>query len=192
MAGRGAPQELKRSDLLEMTLAAARRDRQMAMPSGKPAARLTEGVVIRDLTTIADERGSLVELYDPRWNYHPDPLVFSYSFTIRPGYVKGWNLHKEHEDRYAILQGEMALVLFDLRPDSTTYGEVCKIILSERHRRLVNVPKLVWHADHNIGDKDVVVINYPTLPYDHANPDKYRLPIDTDLIPYSFEGARGG
>lgn len=192
MAGRSAQTELNRSDLLEMTLAAAQRDRQMSLPSGKPAQRLTEGVVIRDLTTIADDRGSVVELYDPRWNYHPAPLVFSYAFTIRPGVVKGWNLHKEHEDRYAILQGEMALVLFDPRPDSATYGEVCKIILSEHHRRLVNVPKLVWHADHNIGSKDVVVLNYPTIPYDHANPDKYRLPIDTDLIPYSFEGARGG
>ena len=31
----------------------------------------------------------------------------------------------------------------------------------------------------------------PTRPYDHANPDKYRLPIDTPLIPYSFGDAKG-
>ena len=106
--------------------------------------------------------------------------------------VKGWNLHQKHEDRYFILQGEMELVLFDPRPDSATSGEVCRIVLSEFNRRIVNVPKWVWHADHNIGSKDVVVVNFPTVAYNHDNPDKYRLPIDTDLIPYRFPTARGG
>jgi dTDP-4-dehydrorhamnose 3,5-epimerase len=112
-------------------------------------------------------------------------------FTIRPGRVKGWNLHKEHEDRYALLRGELDLVLFDPRPDSPTCGEICKISLSEHHRCLVNVPRDVWHADHNIGAADVIIINFPTGPYDYANPDKYRLPLDTDQIPYSFGSATG-
>ena len=30
-----------------------------------------------------------------------------------------------------------------------------------------------------------------TKPYDHANPDKYRLPLDTDQIPYRFEDVSG-
>jgi dTDP-4-dehydrorhamnose 3,5-epimerase len=112
-------------------------------------------------------------------------------FTIRPGCAKGWNLHRENEDRYAIIKGEMELVLFDPRSDSPTCGEVCRIVMSEYHRCLVNVPRNVWHADHNIGTTDVVVINFPTAPYDHANPDKYRLPLDTKLIPHSFNGAVG-
>ena len=85
----------------------------------------------------------------------------------------------------------MELVLYDPRPASATYGEVSRIVLSEYHRRLVNVPRNVWHADHNIGNKDVVIVNFPTMAYDHANPDKLRLPIDSDLIPYKFSGARG-
>ena len=56
---------------------------------------------------------------------------------------------------------------------------------------LVNVPKFVWHADVNIGQRDCVVVNFPTTPYDHVNPDKYRLPLDTPLIPYSLAGYRG-
>ena len=131
------------------------------------------------------------ELFDPRWQWHPEPLLFSYCFTIRPGYVKGWNLHERHEDRYALLQGELELVLYDPRPESKTYGEVCKIVLSEHDRKLVNIPRNVWHADHNIGSKDVLVVNFPTLPYDHAKPDKLRLPIDSDLIPYKFDDAKG-
>lgn len=179
------------TSLLNVTLEAARRDTAMVTPEGAPLKRLTNGVQIRYLTTHADARGSVVELFDTRWQWHPDPLVFIYSFTIRPGYVKGWNLHREHEDRYVILSGELELVLFDPRPESPTCGEVCSIVLAERRRCLINVPRNVWHADHNIGTADVVGINLPTTPYEHANPDKYRLPIDTDLIPHSFAGAKG-
>jgi dTDP-4-dehydrorhamnose 3,5-epimerase len=133
-----------------------------------------------------------VELFDPRWNWHPDPLVFAYSFTIRPGVVKGWNLHQKHEDRYFLLQGEMELIFYDVRPGSPTFGELSKIQLSEHNRDLVNVPVNVWHADHNIGTKDALVVNFPTIQYDHADPDKLRLPINTPLIPYDFGDAKGG
>jgi dTDP-4-dehydrorhamnose 3,5-epimerase len=177
--------------LLDKTLAAARRDQQMATPEGEPIRRLTEGVRIRLLPTHTDMRGSVCELFDTRWGWHEEPLVFAYAFTIRPGVVKGWNLHKEHEDRYALLQGEMDLVLFDPRPESGTYGQTCRITLTASQRCIVNVPRNVWHADHNIGSTDVLVVNFPTTCYDHANPDKYRLPIGTDLIPYSFGNAVG-
>lgn len=43
----------------------------------------------------------------------------------------------------------------------------------------------------NLGSTDVVVVKFPVAPYDHANSDKYRLPIDTDLIPCSSCGTRG-
>jgi dTDP-4-dehydrorhamnose 3,5-epimerase len=179
------------ASLLETTLAAAKRDTQMATPDGQLVRRLTEGLSIRPLPTFEDARGSLTELYDPRWEWHPDPLVFAYSISIRPGAVKGWNLHRTHEDRYAMLAGVMELVLFDPRPESSTCGEVCRIVLSGHQRSIVNVPRNVWHADHNIGTTDVVLVNFPTTPYDHANPDKYRLPIDTPLIPFSFGNAHG-
>lgn len=78
-----------------------------------------------------------------------------------------------------------------MRPDSPTCGVVNRLVLSEHQRRLVNVPKFVWHADVNIGTQDCVVVNFPTTPYDHADPDKYRLPLDTPLIPYSLAGFRG-
>jgi dTDP-4-dehydrorhamnose 3,5-epimerase len=182
---------LVKPSILDTTLAAATQDRQTVTPDGNPLRRLTEGVIFRDLPTHVDERGSVVELFDPRWQWHPDPFVFAYAFTIRPGYVKGWNLHKLHEDRYCVLSGEMELVFYDPRPDSKTCGEVCRISLNAYNRRIVNVPCNVWHADHNVGTTDVVVVNFPTTAYDHTNPDKYRLPIDSDLIPHKFPGARG-
>jgi dTDP-4-dehydrorhamnose 3,5-epimerase len=97
--------------------------------------------------------------------------------------IKGWGIHKEHEDRYFVLLGEMEVIFYDGRPDSPTNGEVSSAVLSEYRRRLVDIPTHIWHANRNMGTKDVVVVNFPTKPYDHASPDKYRLPLDTVEIP---------
>lgn len=138
---------------------------------------------MRELITHVDERGSVCELFDLRWGVQPDPVVFAYTFTIRPGMAKGWGVHREHHDRYAFLSGELELVLYDERADSSTAGLVATLMLTGLHRRLVTIPPGVWHAERNIGQADVMVVNFPTIPYDHANPDKYRLPLDTDELP---------
>jgi len=167
------------------------RDKASVNADGTPLARLPHGVTFRESPLHIDERGSVRELFDPRWQWHDEPLVFVYCFTLRPGYVKGWGLHKIHEDRYFVLRGEMEVVMYDERPDSPTRGEVSSVVLSEFNGRLMNIPAGVWHANRNLGLADVVVINFPTIQYDHANPDKYRLPIDTDRIPYKFSSGRG-
>lgn len=168
------------------------RDVQTVTPSGQSIVPLPAGVTFKEVVTHVDDRGHVVEMYDPRWDWHSDPLVFVYSFTIRPGHVKGWGMHKMHEDRYFLMSGEMEVVLYDDRPDSPTKGMVSKIYLSEYNRRLMNIPAGIWHADHNVGSKDAVMVNFPTIQYDHTNPDKYRLPLDTDLIPHKFENIQGG
>ena len=166
-------------------------DSPTVTPTGETLAKLPHGVTFRRAPTHIDARGSVSEIYDLRWQWHPAPLVFAYTFTLRPRMVKGWGLHKLHDDRYFVMFGELELVLYDERADSPTHGQVSSIVLSEYERGLINIPAGVWHANRNIGSKDVVVVNFPTRPYDHANPDKYRLPIDTDKIPYKFEELRG-
>ena len=52
------------ASLLDRTLAAATRDRQMVTSAGQRIGRLTDGVEIRPLTTHSDARGSIVELFD--------------------------------------------------------------------------------------------------------------------------------
>ena len=170
----------------------ATRDAPTVTPDGESVQPLPAGVTVRDVITQVDERGTVCEMFDPRWNWHPDPLVFAYTFSLRPGMVKGWGMHHGHDDRYFILFGELLLVLYDARPDSATRGLIAKLPMSEYRRQLVNIPAGVWHANQNIGNKDVVVVNFPTAPYNHAHPDKYRLPLDTDKIPYKFEQVRGG
>lgn len=159
------------------------RDTQTVSADGERLARLPEGMVVRDLVTHTDERGTVCELYDPRWGVSAEALVFAYMFTIRPGMAKGWGIHRRHDDRYAFLRGELELAFYDAREDSATAGEESRLVLSELDRKLITIPRGVWHAERNIGAADVVVVNFPTIPYDHASPDKYRLPLDTDELP---------
>ena len=152
-------------------------------PDGRRLDRLPHGMVLRDLVTHTDERGTVCELYDPRWGVSADDLVFAYMFTIRPGAAKGWGIHREHEDRYAFLAGELELAFYDEREDSPTRGLEARLFLSTLHRRLLVIPRCVWHAERNIGATDVQVVNFPTIQYDHASPDKYRLPLHTEDLP---------
>jgi dTDP-4-dehydrorhamnose 3,5-epimerase len=168
-----------------------KQDVQTVTPDGVSIERPIDGVRIRPLVTHTDDRGTVMEMYDPRWDWHPDPVVFTYMFTIRPGVVKGWGMHKRHEDRYCLLFGELEVVLYDDRPTSPTYKQLRKVYLSHVQRQLISIPSGVWHADHNIGHIDAVVVNFPTIQYDHSSPDKFRLPLDTDAIPYTFHGAKG-
>ncbi len=176
------------SQLLE---SASLRDRMTVTADGKRCDGMIDGVRVRDLVLHTDDRGIVCEMFDPRWGWHPDPLVFTYCYTVRPGWVKGWAMHKLHEDRYCLLAGEMKVVLYDAREDSPTFREVRELYLTEHRRQLLSIPPGVWHADQNVGEKDVLVVNFPTIQYDHTNPDKYRLPVGTDLIPYQFGNVKG-
>jgi dTDP-4-dehydrorhamnose 3,5-epimerase len=178
--------------MLDSTTQKPVKDPQTVTPEGESIQRLPDGLSIREAVLHVDDRGQVCEIYDTRWGWHDEPLVFAYFFTIRPGMIKGWGMHKKHEDRYFLMSGETELVLYDPRPESSTCGEVFKLYFSEQRRRLVNIPVGVWHADRNIGTKDALVVNFPTISYDHEDPDKYRLPLDSDEIPYKFDDPRGG
>jgi dTDP-4-dehydrorhamnose 3,5-epimerase len=164
----------------------AYRDAQTVTPAGKPVAELLDGVRVRPAVTQLDARGSICEIYDPAWEFTEEPLVFVYQTTIRPGHVKGWVLHLEQDDRLFFSFGDVKVVLYDARTDSPTYESLNVLYFGESNRALLRIPRGIYHAVQNIGQHDAVFVNTPTRPYCHEDPDKYRLPLDTDLIPYRF------
>jgi dTDP-4-dehydrorhamnose 3,5-epimerase len=78
---------------LERMLNESVKDVQTVTPGGQETRALTHGVRFKEVPTHVDERGSVVELFDQRWDWHTDPFTYAYCFTLRPGYVKGWGLH---------------------------------------------------------------------------------------------------
>lgn len=168
------------------------KDQQTVTTSGERLQSYIDGVRLHYVNTQVDERGTLVEIYNPAWNFHEAPLVYVYQMTIRPNHVKGWVVHFEQDDRLFLNQGTVKIVLYDDRPDSSTYQRINEIFMSEYRRGLIIFPKGVYHAIHNIGNEDASLINMPTKPFNHANPDKYRLPLENDVIPYRFDTNKLG
>ncbi len=155
--------------------------------TGKDIRKRIDGLVIRPLVTHPDSRGTLTELYDLRWEYHPEPLVYSYFVMIRPGQVKGWVRHAHQDDRLAFILGSTQVVFYDGREDSPTHGMINEFCFGTVKRALVTIPIGVWHALRNVDTQDSYFVNYPTRPYIHDNPDKELLPLDNDIIPYQFK-----
>ena len=153
---------------------------------GERLVTLPEGVVLRDLVTHVDDRGSLCEMIDERWDEVTEPITSAFMFTVRPGVTKAWNLHRDTVDRYAVMMGEVEIVLYDDRDDSPTRGVVTQLFLTELRRQTLRIPTGVWHALRGLGSRDAMLVNFPTVLYDHADPDKLRLPIANDLIPFRF------
>ena len=168
-----------------------RKDSPTVTADGEPLERLIDGVTIRRLRPIEDKRGEIIEVYRPGWDLHPDPLVYVYQSTLRPGAIKGWIVHEHQDDRLFLNVGVMRWVLYDGRPGSPTHGLVNELVFSDRNRALLIIPRGVYHAVQNIGTTDALFLNMPTTPYNHGNPDKFRLPLKNDLIPFDFDDGPG-
>ena len=162
----------------------ARKDGASVTAEGESLQEQIEGVELRRPPTHADERGTITEVYDERWGFTDDPLVYVYHVTILPGQLKGWVVHREQNDRLFAYGGILKIVLYDARTDSPTYGRVNVFHLGGHDRALLSIPAGVFHAVRNVGAGEGAFVNLPSKPYEHDDPDKYRLPLDNDVIPY--------
>lgn len=165
----------------------AMRELQSVAADGKSVRRQIEGLIIRPLMTQLDRRGEVVEMYNPAWNIHSEPMVYAYQASIRPKAIKGWVVHREQDDRIFTSLGVMRWVFYDDRPDSSTYRLLNQFTFSERNRSLIIIPSGVYHAVQNVGETEAFFVNFPTKPYCHEAPDKYRLAPKNDLIPFDFD-----
>lgn len=160
--------------------------------SGEEKLPLIEGVCFRTGIRHIDDRGSLTEMWDKRWDIEPELVSFIYNVTVRPGRIKGWSIHEHQIDRLFFIQGVAKVVLYDDREGSPTRGMINELYCGREKQALVVIPKLVYHAVQNVGQEDVVFVNFPTAPYKHDNPDRFRLAPNTDRIPYDFSTVSFG
>lgn len=143
------------------------------------------GVRIKSLKVVADERGWLMEIL------RSDDDIFEnfgqvYLTTAYPGVVKAWHFHKKQVDNFTCICGMMKVALYDGRPESKTYKNLMEFFIGEKNPLLIQVPPGVYHGFKAIGDETAFFVSVPTLPYNYDEPDEFRLPPDTEEIPYDW------
>ena len=165
----------------------AEQDHPTVDERGRELGSRLEGVVLKRLTPLADHRGSLTQVIDTRDSFWSEPIVYAYAFTIRPGRIKGWGMHERQTDRYFVAVGNVRVVLYDGRADSGSQGDIEQFYFTPATPGLLMIPPGVWHADQNWGETEAHLVNFPTHPYDHVNPDKFRIDPHSGMIPFDWE-----
>jgi dTDP-4-dehydrorhamnose 3,5-epimerase len=143
-----------------------------------------DGVVLTPLKQIFDERGKVMHMLDVNSSTFSSFGEIYFSCTY-PGVVKAWHLHKEMTLNYAVIQGEIKIVLFDDRPTSPTRGQVEEIFVSPENYMLVTVPPKVWNGFKCVGLETAIVANCATIPHDPS--EISRLEPTDSSIPYSWD-----
>ena len=140
---------------------------------------------LQRLRTHADYRGDLtVLLSDLREPIVSPPHV--YLVSAAPGSVRAWVYHKRQFDRLAYTNGDIRVVLYDLRKESPTYGGLNILDVGIANKVLLTIPPRVVHGVQNRGAETATFVNMPTRAYDPTDPDKARLRQDHPGIPYRF------
>lgn len=151
---------------------------------------MIDGVKTKQLRVIPDERGRLTEMLRS-----DDDLFIKfgqcYMTTTYPGVVKAWHFHKIQTDNFVVITGMFKVALYDARDGSPTKGEVNEFFLGDHNQQLLQIPPGVYHGWKCISEREGVVVNVSTETYNYDDPDEYRLPFDTDEIPYDWDIRMG-
>lgn len=126
---------------------------------------MIEGVTVIPLKTILDERGlvrHMMKCTDPHFRQFGE-IYFSQIF---PNAIKAWHVHRKMELNYAVIAGNIKLVLYDDRKDSRTYKQLQEIFMGEDNYVLVTVPPNVINGFTAIGNQKAIVANCATIPHD--------------------------
>lgn len=149
---------------------------------------MIEGVVVKQLKQVADERGWLTEVMRSDWDQFKK-FGQVYVTAGYPQVVKAWHMHKKQIDNMACIKGMMKLVLFDDRTNSKTKDETNEFTIGEKNLLLITIPPEVWHGFKTISEENALVLNVPTELYNYKDPDEHRLPAETKKIPYDWKLA---
>lgn len=145
-----------------------------------------EGVIIKNLKKIPDERGSIMHML------RSDDEIFEkfgevYFSTAYPGVIKGWHEHKEQVQNYTVIQGMIKLVLYDNRENSPTYKNLIEIFMGDLNYVLVRIPTGIINGYKCIGDKTAIIANCATIPHKASGEMNRYDPLSNELIPYKWD-----
>lgn len=158
-----------------------------------------EGVKIKTFKKWPDQRGYFIEqlkrgdLDDEGDLFMPDHAFAQMSRSLAyarggnpPELIKAFHWHKKQWDYWDVAQGNARVVLVDLRPESSTCGQIQSLILGDNAPAMVAIPPLVAHGYQILDLRDLVLTYYVTEPYNAAAPDEGRIAWNDPRIGFDW------
>ncbi|MFQ3581318.1 dTDP-4-dehydrorhamnose 3,5-epimerase family protein [Chloracidobacterium validum] len=149
---------------------------------------MIEGVAVRPLRQIPDERGKIMHMLRVDAP-HFEQFGEIYFSCVYPGAIKAWHIHKAMTLNYAVIVGRIKLVLYDDREGSPTRHALMELFVGDGNYALVTVPPRVWNGFKGVGTETAIVANCATLPHDPEEIE--RMDPFTDRIPYRWDIKHG-
>ena len=136
---------------------------------------MIEGVKIKELKVIPDDRGRLMEIFRvSEMGVEPKQIYMTTAFE---GIVKDkdkFHMHKNQTDNMCCIKGEIKLVLVDVRENSNTKGEINEFEIGEEKFSIITIPKQVLHAFKSLKG-EAFIINCIDHEYNRVKPDEFRV-----------------
>jgi dTDP-4-dehydrorhamnose 3,5-epimerase len=149
---------------------------------------MIDGVKIVPLRQIVDERGKIMHMVKAT-DEHFVGFGEIYFSCAWPGTVKAWHIHQTMTVNNAVISGRAKLVLYDMRPESPTRGELQEVYIGEDNYSLVQMPPGIANGYKAYGDKLVILANCASEPHDPQ--EMLRLDPFTPEIPYRWDLKHG-
>ena len=132
---------------------------------------MLKGIKITPLKTISDDRGNIkhmIKCTDPIFKKFGE-IYFS---VILPGKIKAWTKNSKTTVNYAVIEGNIKLVIYNGKESQVIYT-------GEKNYCLVTIPPGLWRGFMTIGRKKAIIADLMDKPY---NTDDIKKAGPQDLI----------
>ncbi|SON50958.1 dTDP-4-dehydrorhamnose 3,5-epimerase family protein [Vibrio tapetis] len=126
---------------------------------------MIEGVVYTPLLRIEHPKGDIfrgLKASEPSFSSFGE----AYFSSITNGEIKGWKKHRKMVLNLIVPVGAIKFVIYDDRPDSSTYGQFSRFTLSPENYARLTVPHGVWLAFQGVGCELNLLLNIASIEHD--------------------------
>ena len=143
-----------------------------------------EGVIVRPLKKIPDERGTI--MHGVRSDNILNEFGAVYFKKLYFGVVNGWHVHETLMLNYICIFGMIKLVLYDMREKSPTHGLLQEFFIGEDNYCLVHIPPGIANGSKGMTSPFSIMVNVaseahnPALKYLKIDPHSSEIPYEWD------------
>lgn len=148
---------------------------------------MIEGVIIKKLKRHPDSRGFFEELIRVTDDFFKEGFGQLSHAVRNEGVLVAWHYHPTQVDWWYVARGKLKVVLYDLRENSPTKGEIQEFLMGEGEESIVlKIPAMVAHGLKVLkGPAELFYITSKT----YSKEEEGRIPEDDPKIGFDWEKA---